>query len=142
MPVVGGRDDHGVDVFLIQELAVVVEPGRLRTGLGGGLVEMGLVDVGHGHEVRAVHGLRLPLRNPALDGIARFGDQVIHQLHGPAARPDHADPHPIIGPDDVGEGTGAQCGQGDMARSGAGGTLEEAASSGFIVGSHGGRPSR
>ena len=69
VPVVGGRDDHGLNIFLIQELAVVVELGRVRTGPGGGLVAMGLVDVGHGHQVRAVHGLRLPLRNPALNRV-------------------------------------------------------------------------
>ena len=140
VPVVGGRDDHGLDILLIQELAVVVELGRFRTGLGGGLVAMGLVDVGHGHQVRTLHGFRLPLRNSALNRILRLGDQVVHQLHGSTARPDHADPHPVVGPENLREGTALNVGQSNMPRSGTRGTLEKAAASRFIVCSHAGAP--
>ena len=54
VPVVGGADDDGIDVFVVQHLAVVaVLPGAdtpVLLGVGGALVEDLLVHVAQGHQ--------------------------------------------------------------------------------------------
>jgi len=125
VPVVGGRNDHtACTSFLFPPLAIVMELGRElepslgRPGCGGARTRP------PGHElVRSSHGLRLPLRNPALNRFPRLLDQVVHQLlRRPAPLPlINADPPPTLAPITRAKDW-LQGGEGDMPRSTSGAT--------------------
>jgi hypothetical protein len=120
-------------MLLLEQLAVVVKLRRFRAGSGGGSVPMRLEHVSHGHDLGTGYGLGLPLLNSALNSIQRFRNKVVHQLHGPPASSDHADSHGIIGPQDLGRGTGRRGGESDKPRSSACAVPEEATPSHWFI---------
>ena len=141
VPVVRGRDDHGLHFLLIEELAVVVELDRFRAGPGGGLIAMRLINVGHGHQVR-----RLPRAWSSIGESRSELDPSVWVSGGPStAKPGRLSQsrrsEPVHWLQQRQQRNGRQQGRSDMPRSSTGGTLEKASSCGFVVGFHAGRPS-
>ena len=122
VPVVGRGDDHGVDVVVLQDLAIV-DLGLLAAGLGLGVLAVAVVDVGHGDDVDEL---------PLLLHLEEVADVGL----GAAAWAEDGEVDAVVGADHLADG---RVGERPGRRDGAGGRarrLEESASGNGQLFSH------
>ena len=83
VPVVGAGDDHGLDVLVVEHLAIVLRPGRLRVRPG---------------QLQRLLGRDVP--DVADRDDLEFGEELggLQQLAAPPPRADRADPEGLVGP--------------------------------------------
>jgi hypothetical protein len=95
VPVIGRGDEHGVHVFVAQELVIIAVGRRLGIGEFLRLLQVRFVDVAQRHHARVRH----------------LGERL-HQVPAAASCADQADVEPLVGAESFGRGGQGQRGRG------------------------------